>query len=439
MKLDRRTFLRGCGTALALPLLESTALAGPAAAAPKRLAFVFLPNGIHMRDWTPAQVGADFELPYLLEPLAPVRDRAMVLTGLTHDKGRANGDGPGDHARSAAVFLTGAQPYKTDGANLRAGVSVDQVAAERIGRFTRFPSLELGCETSRQSGGCDSGYSCAYSSNISWRTPQSPMLKEIDPRLLFERMFGAGDESDAAARAQRLAERKSILDFAREDAVRLGARLGGADRRKLDEYFDGVRAIERRIEMAERAGAGEAPVPGIETPAGIPREYAEHLRLMYDLLTVAFRTDLTRVATFMTANEGSNRTYPEVDVRDGHHTLSHHGGDPSKIEQIRRINRFHLEAFARFVSGLRAVPEGDGTLLDACTVVLGSGISDGNRHNHDDLPVLLAGGGGGTLATRRHVRVARETPMCNLYLTLLDNHGVRLPRFGDSTGRLEGA
>jgi hypothetical protein len=431
MTIDRRTFLRGCGALLALPAFESLSFAAPAAAS-RRLAFVFIPNGVHMSDWTPAATGADFALPYLLEPLAGVRGKTTVLTGLAHDKGRANGDGPGDHARSAAVFLTGAQPRKTAGSDIHAGVSVDQIAAQRMGLATRLPSLELGCEPERQSGGCDSGYSCAYSSNISWRTPRMPMLKEIDPRLVFERLFGA---ADGVAAEQRRAERKSVLDYVRDDAARLRGRLGGTDRRKLEEYFDGVRAVERRIEMVERMGAGEKPAGGIARPDGIPKAYAAHLDLMYALMALAFRADLTRVATFMAANEGSNRTYPEVGVHGGHHTLSHHGGDRAKIEQIRKINRFHMEAFGRFLASLDGVAEGEGSLLDHTTIVFGSGISDGNRHNHDDLPILVAGGGVGD---GRHLRLAKETPMANLFLTLLDRFDVTLSRFGDSTGRLAG-
>lgn len=435
--IPRRTFLRGCGTALALPLLDAMlpARAWAGTAAPQRLAFLFVPNGISMPDWTPKAEGRGFDLPWLLEPLAPVREDLLVLTGLTHDKGRANGDGPGDHARSAAVFLTASQPYKTAGANLRAGVSVDQLVANHVGRATRLPSLEIGCESARQSGQCDSGYACAYSSNISWATPHTPMGKEINPRLVFERLFGTGDGLDEAARARRLAERRSILDYVADDAARLRARVGRADRRKLDEYCEGVREIERRIERTE---SGDERPPDFPVPAGVPRAYADHVRLMYDLLALAFRADLTRVSTHMLANEGSNRTYPSIGVRGGHHSLSHHGGDKAKIEAIRKINRFHTEQLAYFLGKLAAIPEGEGRLLDHCTIVYGSGISDGNRHNHDDLPVLIAGRGGGGLMTGRHVRYARNTPMANLYLSLLDRMGVKAERFGDSTGKLSG-
>jgi hypothetical protein len=431
MTVGRRRFLKGCGTVLALPWLESLlprALAG--VAPPRRLAFLFVPNGIHMEDWTPRAEGRSFDLPYLLEPLAPFRDDLLLLSGLTHDKGRANGDGPGDHARSAAVYLTASQPRKTAGDDIEAGVSVDQVAAGKLGAATRFPSLELGCEEARQSGQCDSGYSCAYSSNISWRTPRTPMGKETDPRLLFERLFGAGGPGGAAARAERLRARRSILDYVADDARRLEGELSGADRGKLDEYCQGVREIERRLDLGEPAPAA------MDAPLGTPREYGAHVRLMADLLALAFRTDATRVATFMMANEGTNRTYPEIGVRDGHHHLSHHGGDRGKIDGIRRINRLQTELLAHFLRRLKETPEGEGSLLDRCTIVYGSGISDGNRHNHDDLPCLVAGRG--ALSTGRHVRYPRDTPMANLFVSLLHAHGVRTDRFGDSTGPLAG-
>ncbi len=410
--------------------MPSAALA--AEQAPRRLAFLFVPNGIHMQDWTPAKTGAEFALPWILEPLAPVREHLAVLSGLTHDKARSNGDGPGDHARSAGAFLTGTQPRKTAGSNIRVGVSVDQVVAQRIGRRTRLPSLELGCEPARQSGQCDSGYSCAYSSNISWRTPHTPMLKEIDPRLVFERMFGTRQGESKKARAERLHTRRSLLDYVRDDARRLRKGLGGADRRKLDEYFTALREIEARVQAAEQ---GAPPVPGAKMPAGIPRDYAEHVRLMADLMVLAFRADITRVVTFMFANEGSNRTYPKIGVRGGHHHLSHHGGNRDKIASIRKINRFHAEQLAYFLKQLAKTRDGEGTLLDHSTIVYGSAISDGNRHNHNELPVLIAGGGTKN-RPQGHVRYQRETPMANLYLSLMDGMGTHQPAFGDSTGRL---
>ena len=439
--LPRRTFLKGLGTTIALPLLDAMRPALAAAGDPskqpvRRMAFVYVPNGIHMSDWTPEAEGADFAFPKILEPLGPLREKTLVLTGLTHDKARPNGDGPGDHARSAASFLTGVQARKTHGADIRAGVSADQVAAEAIGSQTTFPSLELGCDPGLQSGNCDSGYSCAYSANISWRTPSTPMAKETNPRLLFERLFSTGDSTGSPeARERRKRYKQSILDFVREDTRRLKKQLGVRDQRKIDEYLFAVRTIEKRIEFAERVAHTQGPA--IVQPAGIPDDYGEHIRLVFDLMTVAFQGDLTRVATFMIANEGSNRSYRFIDVPDGHHDLSHHAGDEEKQAKISTINAFHLRQFSYFLNRLESIEDGDGTLLDHAMIVYGSGLSDGNRHNHNDLPVLLAGRGAGTLRSGRHLRYADNTPMANLYLSLLDRMGLPTETLGDSTGKLE--
>jgi len=440
-RISRRTVLRGLGATIALPWLEGmlpaicrgteAAAGGPAT----RLAFFFVPNGANMSDWTPAEEGRDYALPSILEPLAPFKDDLLVLSGLAHDKARANGDGPGDHARSASCFLTGSQPYKTSGANIKVGVSVDQVAAERIGQATRLPSLELGCEGGLNSGNCDSGYSCAYSHNISWKTESTPMAKEIDPRLAFERLFGGEGAESAAGREQRARRQQSILDFALEDARRLNDRLGQSDRRKLDEYLTSVRELEQRIARAEQESAAEKPPA--DKPAGIPPEYRDHLRLMGDLVALAFQTDSTRICTFMLANEGSNRGYGFIDVPDGHHDLSHHGRDEGKMAKISKINRFHMEQFAYFLEKLKSLPEGDGNLLDHSLIVYGSAIGDGDQHNHDDLPLLLLGKGNGTVDSGRHVRIDGETPVNNLYLSLLDRMGVEVESLGDSTGRLD--
>jgi hypothetical protein len=432
--LSRRAVLRGAGAAVALPLLDAMSPAFGAAApaaGPKRMAFVFVPNGINMADWTPRAEGASFELPRTLEPLNPVKSDLLVLTGLTHDKARANGDGPGDHARSGASFLTGVQPRKTAGANIRAGISVDQVAAARIGRATRLPSLEIGCDRGLNSGNCDSGYSCAYSANISWKSESMPMAKEVSPRAVFDRLFSAG------ADPKRDRQRRSILDYVAEDTAKVGRELGAGDRRKLDEYLQGVREIEVRIERAEKESrTTPTAAPKMDLPVGVPRDYAEHMRLLFDLLVLAFQTDSTRIATFMLANEGSNRPYPFIGVSEGHHDLSHHGNDTAKKEKIAKINRFHMEQHARFLSRLKAIKEGSGTLLDNCMIVYGSAISDGNRHNHDDLPVVLAGGGAGTIKTGRHIRYPQNTPMNNLFLSMLERMGVPTDTLGDSTGRL---
>jgi hypothetical protein len=438
-QIPRRTFLKGMGTAMALPLLEAMVpakllAASTPAAKPVRMAFVYVPNGMNMADWTPAADGTDFELPAILEPLKTHRRDLQVLTGLAHRKADPNGDGPGDHARASASFLTGMQARKTAAVDIRAGISVDQVAAARIGRLTRLPSLELSCDKGQQAGSCDSGYSCAYQFNLAWKTAASPLPPEVNPRVVFERLFSNGIAAESEeARAARQANHKSILDFVLQDAQQLRSKLGSTDRRKLDEYMTAVREIEQRIERAEQFGAAGTDYA---RPAGIPGDYEQHLRVMFDLLTLAFQTDTTRISTFIVAHDGSNRSYPAIGVGDGHHDLSHHGGNAEKKKKIAAINQFHVRQFAYFLEKLKSVKEGDGSLLDHCMIVYGSGISDGNAHNHNDLPVLLAGRGGGTLATGRHVRYPKDTPMTNLYLSMLDRMGVPTERLGDSTRKL---
>lgn len=442
--LSRRTVLRGMGAAIALPWLEAMAptlaFAGHQRREyPLRLAFFYVPNGANMDHWTPSTEGDQFELPHILRPLEPLRQYVNVMSGLAQTKSRANGDGPGDHARAMASFLTGCQARKTAGADIRAGLSADQVAAQRLLDQTRFASLELGCDRGAQSGNCDSGYSCAYSSNLSWRSEQQPNAKEIDPKLLFDRLFGGGTSDDfQRGQAKRDRQRRSILDFVREDAAGLKRQLGAKDQRKLDEYLSAVREIEQRIERIRANAVAAPPLPSVPRPGGIPQDYGEHIRAIGDLLVLAFQGDLTRVATFVFANEGSNRSYPFIEVPDGHHDLSHHGGDRKKLEKIRDINTFHMTQFAYILGKLKDVQEGDRTLLDNCMLVYGSGIGDGNRHNHDNLPVLLCGRGGGTIKTGRHVRYTFETPLNNLYLALLDRCGAPIDKLGDSTGKLEG-
>ena len=397
-----------------------------------RLAFVYAPNGKHMADWTPTAEGTKIDLPPTLRPLEPVREHVSVLSGLCLRKAAPGGDGPGDHARAMAAFLTGVRPHKTSGSDVRVGTSVDQVAAAAIGRTSRFPSLEVGCEGGKTAGTCDNGYSCAYQTNLSWRSASTPMPKEVDPRLVFERLFGDRFRSDSdISRSRREMDRRSILDFVAGDAQELGEKLGGADRRKLDEYLTAVREVERRIQTAQPAvSVGQEK---LVRPTGVPENFAEHARLHADLIALTFQTDQTRVATFVLGNDGSNRSYREVGIPDGHHDLSHHGNDPAKFDKLRRINRLHVEGFAHLLSRLKAVKEGDSTLLDRCMIVYGSGIRDGDRHDHDDLPVLLAGGG---IKGGRHVRYPAGTPLCNLHLSLLDKLGLSADRFGDSTGRL---
>jgi hypothetical protein len=441
-KLSRRALLRGLGTAVALPALDAMvpALARGAAGAPLRLAFVYVPNGIIMKRWTPAEEGAGFTLTPALEPLAAVRERLLVCSGLAQCNGRALGDGPGDHARAAASFLTGFHPRKTEGADIHNGVSVDQVAAREVGGATRLASLELGLEGGGLVGSCDSGYSCAYSNSISWRGPHTPMPPELYPRGAFERLFGDGELQDRATRLKLARQNRSLLDFVMEDAASLRRELGAPDRAKLDEYLTAVRDVEQRVAAAARLDrerpAGSAPEVVMERPEGVPEAYEDYARLMFDILTVAFRTDTTRIATFMMAREGSNRTYRAIDVAEGHHGLSHHKGDEAKIEKLARINRHHVELFGAFLTRLAAVPDGDGSLLDHTAIVYGSGLSDGNRHLHHDLPVLVAGGANGAFRMGRHVSYAAETPLNNLFVALLHEMGVKPESLGDSTGSL---
>ncbi len=435
--LSRRTLLQGLGAAVALPWLEAMgsqySWATDTRRQPTRMGFFYVPNGKHMRDWTPATEGALGELPAILQPLNAVKEDITILTGLTADKARPHGDGPGDHARAMAAFLTGAQPRKTDGSDIRVGVSVDQVAANRLADQTRLASLEIGCDPSAQAGGCDSGYSCVYSSTISWRSATTPMPKMVNPRLVFDRLFSV---DSGANRARRDAQRRSILDFVREESVTLQSGLSANDRRKLEEYFTAIRDIEQRIERASRL---PAPTPPTMTlPQGVPGVFQEHLRLLGDLMVLAFQTDTTRVSTFVFANEGSNRAYPFINVAEGHHDLSHHENNPAKQGKIRQINTFHTTQLAYVLSKLKETPEGEGTLLDNCMLVYGSGNSDGNRHNHDDLPILLAGKGGGSIRSGRHIRVPRETPLNNLWLSLLERMQTPVDQIGDSTGRLGG-
>jgi len=439
--ISRRTVLKGLGTALALPLFDSMlplrarAEAAALAVLPRRLAFIYIPNGVRVPDWTPTAAGADFDLPPILAPLAAHKNSLTVLSGLAQDKGRANGDGAGDHARALSSFLTGCQAYKTNGANIHVGISADQVAAQQIGHRTRFPSLELGVDRGAQSGNCDSGYSCAYSSNMAWRSPTTPLPKEVDPRLVFERLFGAGvGEETEKSRATRQRYQTSILDFVREDASRLRNKLGATDQRKMDEYLSAVREVEQRIAHVERSLQRE--LPKFARPDGIPEEHAEHLRLMCDLLVLAFQADLTRVATFMFGNAGSNRSYSFIGVPEGHHDLSHHGGDEAKLAKISKINQFHTAQLAYLLDKLSSVREGDGTLLDQAMIAYGSGLGDGNAHNHDQLPILVAGRAGGTISAGRHIKYEQETPLNNLWLSLLDRIDAHADHLGDSTGRL---
>jgi hypothetical protein len=429
--LSRRTILRGLGAAVSLPLLDAMVPAFASTtptATSLRLAFIYVPNGVLMDQWTPASDGANFELPRILAPLAPHRDNVLVLSGLTQNTGRSLGDGAGDHARASATYLTGVHPKKTDGGGICSGISVDQVAASHVGATTKLPSLELACEDGRLVGNCDSGYSCAYNNTLSWRTPSTPLPPEVNPRVVFERLFGSLDENPAD-RQRRRHDETSILDYVFDDTRRLTSQLGSSDHRKIDEYLTSVREIERRIQIAEKDD-DQAP-PSFKKPDGVPADFADYSRLMFDLMLVAFQTGVTRVSTFMLGREGSLRAYREIGISDAHHPITHHSGNPDLIEKIVRINAYHMEQFAYFLGKMKSTPDGDGTLLDHSQIVYGSGLSDGNMHQHNNLPVLLAGKSGG-----RHITYPAETPMNNLHLALLDRMSVHIDSLGDSNGEL---
>jgi len=439
-QLSRRTMLRGLGTAISLPLLDAMAprrarAIETTASAPRRMAFIYVPNGCNMEHWTPAKEGTDYELPRILEPLSAVKSDVMVLSGLTCDKARPNGDGAGDHARASSAFLTGAQARKTAGANFRSGVSADQIAADKLGDQTRLASLELGIEKFRGSGNCDSGYSCVYEHTLAWRNPTTPLPTEVDPKLIFDRLFAENPNDPQRLKRSRL--RASVLDAVLDDAHSLERTLGGADRQKLDQYLSSVRDLEDRIHRAEKLPPVTLP-EGTQRPEQLPAELTDHLHLVSDLMVLAFQTDVTRIVTFMFGREGSDRSYPMVGVKEGHHTITHHQNKPELLEKIATINNYHIEQFAYLLGKLKSIKEGEGTLLDNCMIAYGSAIGDGNRHNHDDLPVLLAGRGGGTIQTGRHVRFDRETPINNLWLAMLERMGAPTKQLGDSTGILTG-
>lgn len=440
--ISRRTILRGLGTAVSLPLLDAMLpvgrLAAAAPQAPLRTMFFMVPNGAHMPAWTPSTEGAGYTLSQTMEPLAKHREYISVFSGLTLDGARAHEDGAGDHARSGASFLTGAHPKKTDGADIKNSVSVDQVAAQAIGSKTRFASLEMGLDGSAQAGSCDSGYSCAYSSNLAWRNETSPLAKEIDPSAIFDRLFGNGDNvSEGKNRAERIERRKSVLDFVLDDATGLQKKLGVADKRKLDEYLYAVREVENRLVKSDKLRVGEDGIPNFPRPAGVPRDWSEHCKLMLDMVALAIRSDSTRVLSFMYGNEGSIRGYPEIGAPESHHDLSHHGKSEEKQAKVQKINLFHMQHFAYLLDHFASVEEAGGKLLDNCMIIYGSGISDGDRHNHDDLPIIMAGKAGGKIKKASHWRFPKDTPLCNLYLWMLNQVGVKADSFGDSKGMLK--
>jgi len=434
--LDRRTLLRGMGATIALPVLEAMfpAVALPArrsASLARRLAVIYVPNGVIMKDWKPAGTGPDFAFTRILKPLAPFRRDITVLSGLAnHAPEKVRGGG---HAKASGSFLSGAPPRYTAGPDVHAGVTFDQLIAKHWGSECRVSSLQIGCEDSRMVGNCDTGSSCAYTNTLSWRTPDTPLAVEVNPRSVFERLFGTVDPSlSPEVRTRRALYRKSILDQTRVDTQRLMSELGPADRRRMDDYLTGIREVESRIAAAEK----NPLTPPSEKPSGIPFEYRDYVKLMFDLQVIAFEADLTRVSTMMLGREGSVRTYPEISVPDPHHPLTHHRGHPDFMEKVTKINSYHVELFAGFVGRLKATPDGDGSLLDHSALLYGGALSDGNAHSNTDLPLLVAGHAG-NLKGGQHIASELGTPVSNLFVQLMNSVGLETEKFADSTGRVD--
>ena len=439
--LPRRTVLRGLGATVALPLLDAMVPAfaraqGAAAKPPTRMSIVYVPNGIMMDKWIPDAEGTNFQLKPIMEPLAPFKDRMLVLTGLSHNGGaRAHqGENTGDHARAGAAYLTGVHPKKTEGADTQAGVSMDQIAARAIGTQNQLASLELSVDSPELLGQCEAGYSCAYMNSICWRTPSTPMPMEDRPRAVFERLFGDAESTDPAVRLRRVKQDRSILDSVAKKANHLKADLGRTDQAKVTEYLDAIRDVEHRIQTVE--AQVDRKLPKVERPAGVPETFTEHAKMMFDLQVLALQSDLTRVMTFMIGREFGGRTYQEIGIPEGYHALTHHQYNAEKMAKVVQIQIYHAKHFAYYLDKLRSTQDGDGSLLDHMMVLYGGGISDGNTHLHDNLPVLLMGGASGQVKSGRHIRYAKETPMSNLLLTMLDMVGVHEKSLGDSTGRL---
>ena len=433
--LSRRTFLHGVGATIALPYLDAMTPAFASTAKPvTRAAFVYTANGIIMKDWTPTETGNNFDLSKTLSPLRNFQDQTVVISGLDHKNGEALGDGPGDHARAGASWLTGAHPKKTRGADIRNGQSIDQAIAQQIGQTTPLPSLEIGLQDVRMVGGCDSGYSCAYSNTISWSSPTTPLPYETNPRRVFERLFGDGETTDPKARAMQLKQNRSLLDFVLQDTQRLAPKLGASDRSKLSDYLDSVREVERRIQNVEQREAAE--LPALDRPEGIPPSFEDHLKIMSDLIAIAFQADLTRVVTFMFSREGGNRAYPSIGVPDAHHGLSHHQNDPVRMARLQSIDQYHVEMFSYLLGKLRDSADDAGSILENSVVLYGSSLSDSNAHLHNNLPTVIVGGASGKLKGGRHLRVPDGTPMTNMLLSIADGLDVPMEKFGDSSGHL---
>jgi hypothetical protein len=435
--MPRRSFLRGAGAAIALPFLDAMfpALASlnEMSKAARRFSIVYVPNGMNMKFWTPGATGTAFELPDTLAPLAPYRDQMLVLSGMHNSAGDAlPGEGESaPHERAGGVFLTGVHPLREG----RVGTSIDQIIARELGQHTQLASLELGLHNTDVVGSCEKGWSCAYRMTLSWRSESTPLPIEYRPRAVFERLFGDSSSTDPAVRLARIEKERSILDSVTDAAARLMNKVGPEDKARLTEYLDGMRDVERRIQMAEQQTARE--FPSVERPAGVPSEFADHLKLMFDLQVLAFQTDMTRMITFMTGPEQSNRTYREIGIPDVHHSLSHHRNDPVNLEKIARIDLYHSNLFTYYLDKLRATPDIDGSLLDNMIIMYGSAMSDGNEHLLQNLPILLLGGGTGQLQGGRHIRYPDDTPISNLYLTIMDKLGIEADKFGDSTGKVD--
>jgi len=434
--LPRRTFLRGCGAVMALPFLDAMTPAFAAAAKPvRRLGVIYVPNGMNMLQWRPATVGAAYDLPSTLKSLEPFKDQLLVMSGMASAVADPlPGEGLGDHSRAQATFLTGVHPRKTQGTDVRSSVSADQIIAKELGKETELSSLELGLEAVDLVGGCEDGYACAYSSTVAWRSETMPLPIQSQPRAVFEHLFGAGDSTDRKSRLSRVGLDRSILDMMSEQLASLQVRLGVGDRSRITEYFESVRDIERRIQRAEER---TQEVPEIEQPGGVPESFEDYAKLMFDLNVVAYQTDLTRISTFLMGREKSGRTYPEIGVPEPHHPISHHQNRPEMLEREAKINAYHMKLFTHFLEKLKATPDGDGSLLDHSMIVHGAGMSNSDIHYHHDLPILLVGGGAGQVKGGRHIKFADDTPLSNLWLTLIDKMGLPVEQFGDSNGKIQ--
>lgn len=437
--MGRRTVLRGMGATLALPLLEammpSASAAEAAAKTRMRLQVIYIPNGMMMQNFTPAQAGEGYAMTPILKPLEPYREKFAVISGLAHKQAEALGDGGGDHGRSCGSYLTGVHVKKTEGADITSGPSMDQIVARQFSEQTQIPSLELGLDPPSLVGSCDTGYSCAYTNTLSWRTASTPLPVTVNPREVFERIFGDGDNLDAKTRIMRLRRQASILDSVAEDARHLSGSMGADDKKKIEEYMASIRDIERRIQKMEQGGPSAAALPAYARPSGIPDSFEEYARMMIDLQVLAYQADMTRVGTFMVGREVSGRSYPEIGVADAHHPLSHHGNDPEKIAKLTKINILHMDQVAYYLKRMSETKDGEGTLLDHSMLLAGASLADSNTHQHTNLPVIVAGG---LVKGNQHMMVKDDMPMTNLMLSMMDRLGVPQDRLGDSTGRLTG-